>query len=59
MKDSKYSMMDNGLMIKSTSTKDVGIYECMLKKHSVELKSKPAKMVLKYSESGCEYYYTK
>ncbi|XP_050539953.1 peroxidasin isoform X2 [Daktulosphaira vitifoliae] len=51
MKDSKYSMTDHGLMVKSTSTQDVGIYECMIKKHSIELKSKPAKMVLESSVS--------
>lgn len=55
MSDSRYSMTDDGLMIKSTSLKDVGTYECMVKKENIELKSRPAKITLEPDASGCEY----
>lgn len=55
MTDNKYSMTDDGLMIKSTSLKDVGTYECMVKKEDVELKSRPARIILEPDVSGCEY----
>lgn len=46
MNDSRYSMTDDGLMIKSTSSKDVGTYVCMVKKENTELKSRSAKITL-------------
>lgn len=55
MSDSRYSMTDDGLMIKSTSSKDVGTYECMVKKENVELKSRPAKIILEPDVAGCKY----
>lgn len=58
MTDSKYSMTDDGLMIKSTSLKDVGTYECTVKKDNVELKSRPAKFILEPDVTGCKYTYT-
>lgn len=54
MSDSRYSMTDDGLMIKSASLKDVGTYECMVKKENVELKSRPAKIILEPDASGCK-----
>lgn len=54
MTDTRYSMTDDGLMIKSTSPKDVGTYECMVKKENIELKSRPAKIILEPDASGCE-----
>lgn len=47
-------MTDDGLMIRSTSSKDVGTYECMVKKENIELKSRPAKIILEPDASGCE-----
>lgn len=55
MSDSRYSMTDDGLMIKSASLKDVGTYECMVKKDNAELKSRPAKIILESHVSGCKY----
>ncbi|XP_025414853.1 peroxidasin homolog [Sipha flava] len=52
MNDSRYSMTDDGLMIRSTSLKDVGTYECMVIKENVELKSRPAKIILEPSVSN-------
>jgi len=55
MSDSRYSMTNDGLMIKSTSLKDVGTYECMVKKENVELKSRPAKIILESNApTGCK-----
>lgn len=48
-------MTDDGLMIKSASLKDVGTYECMVKKDNAELKSRPAKIILESHVSGCKY----
>lgn len=50
-------MTDDGLMIKSTSLKDVGTYECMVKKENIELKSRPAKIILEPDVSGCKYIF--
>ncbi|XP_008185071.1 LOW QUALITY PROTEIN: peroxidasin [Acyrthosiphon pisum] len=52
MTDSRYSMTNDGLMIKSASLKDVGTYECMVKKENVELKSRPAKIILESSATA-------
>lgn len=57
MSDTRYSMTDDGLMIKSTSLKDVGTYECMVKKENVELKSRPAKIILEPDVSGCKFLF--
>jgi hypothetical protein len=50
-------MTDDGLMIRSTSLKDVGTYECMVIKENVELKSRPAKIILEPSVSNCKYMF--
>lgn len=50
-------MTDDGLMIRSTSLKDVGTYECMVIKENVELKSRPAKIILEPSMSNCKYMF--
>lgn len=47
-------MTDDGLMIKSTSLKDVGTYECMVKKENIELRSRPAKITLEPDVTGCK-----
>lgn len=47
-------MTDDGLMIKSTSAKDVGTYECMVKKENIELRSRPAKITLESDVTGCK-----
>ncbi|XP_050432514.1 peroxidasin [Adelges cooleyi] len=52
MNDSRYSVTDHGLMIKSTTAQDLGTYECMVKKQNVELKSRPAKIIVEPSVSG-------
>lgn len=51
----KYKIMDNGsLMIQNTQVADNGYYECMARNPDGEVKSRPARMVVKRYESNDE-----
>lgn len=57
--DKKYKILDNGsLMVQNTVDKDVGYYECMVKSPEGQVKSRPARMVVREPEYTTQGYGT-
>lgn len=55
--EKKYKILDNGsLMVQNTVENDGGYYECMVKSSDGEVKSRPARMVVRQPEYTTQGY---